>query len=128
MKKNLIIIALITSFISCSGTTQKIKDGATTAKDTFIECAKADIGRTLPEIGLTILAHVTQILMAGEGNYLAKLDEIGTEYGNDTEACAVKAVNTVLSGGTSGPIHTMSPALARSATVISSKGWKFKAE
>lgn len=49
--KNLIIISIISSFISCSGAAQKIKDGATTATDTFIECAKADIGRTMPEIG-----------------------------------------------------------------------------
>lgn len=130
MKTRIMIVISIFALClsSCGGVAKTVKEGGTTAVDSFIECAKADIGRTIPEVGLTILAVVTQILMAGEGNYVAKLDEIGDRYGNDAEACAVKAVNTALSSGSSTPSHTMSPALGRSAAVIKTKGWKFKVE
>lgn len=121
-----VIIAALLLSTSCVDT---IKDKGTTIGNTFIDCEKADIGRTIPEVGLTILAVVTQILMAGEGNYEAKLDEIGAKYGNDTEACAVLAINTVLTGGNTGSAsHTaLSPAAARALSMIKSKGWKFEA-
>lgn len=126
MKTRIISIISVLLIFGCGGVPKAVKDGGKTAVDSFIDCAKADIGRTIPEFGLTILAVATQILMAGEGNYVEKLDDIGKKYGNDAEACAVKAVSTALSSGSSSPSHSMSPALGRSSAMMSSKGWKFK--
>lgn len=129
MKINTVIATSLALVISCAGVKQSVENGAVKAKDTFVECVKADIGRTIPEVGLTILAAITQILMAGPDNYVTKLDEIGNKYGEDAEACAVKTVNTVLTAGDGTNLtHAMSPAATRAAAVLSSKGWKFKAE
>jgi len=128
MKTKIMIIVSIFTLAISSCTGQTLKDDSTLAKNTFIDCMKADIGQTIPEVGLTLLAVVTQILMAGAGNYVTQLDDIGLKYGADAEACAVKAVNTVLGAATGTPSHAEpSPALARASSVISSKGWKFKA-
>ncbi len=126
MKTKISIVAILFALsASCSG----VEKVATTVVDTFIDCGKADIGQTVPEIGLTILAVATQVLMAGEGNYVAKLDELGVKYGNDAEACAVKAIDTVLTAGTGSVSHSASPAAAsRAESVMSAKGWKFKAK
>lgn len=124
MKLKISIITIFSVlFISCAS----VEKVGTTAVDTFIACEKADIGQTIQEVGLTILAVATQILMAGN-DYIAKLDEIGTKYGNDTEACAVKAIDTVLTSGTGSASHSLSPeAAARAESMIRAKGWKFKA-
>lgn len=109
------------------GTINSIEDKAKTAGKTFWDCEKADIGKTVPEVGLTVLAVVTQIIAAGADNYKSKLDEIGSKYGQDTEACAVQAVLTVFTAAQgSGASTSMSPAAARASSMIAEKHWQYK--
>ena len=125
----LVFPTLLSVCLSCSGALKNVEDKGTTAGNTFIACAKADIGQTIPEIGITLLADVTQILMAGSGNYIDALDALGEKYGQEAEACAVKAVETVLTAGngSGSAAHVAeSPAASRAASMIRNKGWQFK--
>ena len=92
----------------------------------LINCAKADVGQTVVEVGLTLLADVATIIEGGADGWQAALDQLGAKYGSDAEACAVKAVATVLTSRPSSSEAANDPAAARAQAFVTTKGWRFK--
>ncbi len=91
----------------------------------FIDCAKVDLGKTLPEIGMTIVAYVIQI--ATSADPATEFARIVLHYGNDVAACAFKVAGDVLS---SHPPNVAapppSPQAQRVQAFIAKQGWHYR--
>lgn len=106
--------------INCGGTQ------ATQVKQVVYDCATVDIGRTVPEVGITIFQAVMAVIQAGAEGWMDKLLEIGTKYGKDSLACAAKAAYNTLTNPTE-TLATASPAPARRAqSFIETQGFTYK--
>lgn len=122
----LVTIALALS-ISCGGTQVK------QVKQVAYDCATVDIGRTIPEISMTVFQDVMAIVQAGADGWTDKLLEIGTTYGKDTLACAAKAAYEALAAR---PIEAQAQARAqasdpsasarRAQSFISAQGFSYR--
>lgn len=104
MKIVLVLISLIAFAVapSCGGT-----QPGDTLGDKVTSCATVDIGKTLPEIGMTIFQDVSVIVQAGKDGWVAALENIGVKYGYDALTCALQAVYDKL---TAHPAGTMAAA------------------
>jgi hypothetical protein len=119
------ITIVLAASISCGGTQ------APQVKQDAYHCATIDIGRTIPEIGMTIFQNVMAIIQAGADDWTDKLLEIGTKYGKDTLACAAKATYDAL---TARPAQVQARAQAsdpsasarRAQSFISAQGFSYK--
>jgi hypothetical protein len=89
----------------------------------LIDCAKVDLGKTLPDIGITAVADVLQIL--GSNDWETALGNIAVKYGEDTLACALQVVK---SQATVGSGSAASPARDRAKGYIAKQGWKFASQ
>jgi hypothetical protein len=79
-----------TTLPSCGGArAEEIKQAA-------YACATVDVGRTVPEVGMTILQDVMAIVEAGADGWRDALLAIGVKYGEDSLACAAKAAYDAL--------------------------------
>lgn len=114
------ILVLVVALSGCSW----LKGKGLAAGTAFVDCAKADIGQTVADIGMTLLGVVAQIVEAGADGWKQELDTLGLKYGGDAEACAVLAVETVLTAGPSATA-SMSPGALRARDFITAKAWKF---
>ncbi len=115
------IALVVTLSISCGGTQ------ATPVKSVAYNCATVDIGRSVPEIGMTVFQNVMAIIQAGAADWTNKLLEIGTRYGKDTLACAAKATYDAL---TARPIGAQAAAPSESArrarSFIDAQGFAYR--
>lgn len=115
------ITLVLTLSISCGGTQ------ATQVKQVAYTCATVDIGKTIPEIGMTIFQNVMAIIQAGAEGWVDKLLGIGTKYGKDTLACAAKAAYNALTANTTRALTATSPAPAqRAQSFIETQGFAYK--
>lgn len=120
----LAIISTVCLAVSCGGnqSTQ-----ATQVEQVAYTCGTVDIGKTEPEIGMTVFQDVMSVIQAGADGWEAKLLAIGTKYGEDALACAVKAVYDALVPQTSGVQTAALPASAlRARTFLNTRAYKFK--
>jgi hypothetical protein len=83
----LITFLIFAATPSCGGT-----QAAGSIGDTVTACATVDIGKTEPEIGMTIYQDASAIIQAGEDGWVAALESIGIKYGYDVLTCALQAV------------------------------------
>ena len=93
---------------------------------TLLSCAEVDIGKTLPEIGMSIFEDVVAIIAAGKDGWKDKLTLIGTNYGVDALACAVKAAHDALNAHPPGASPTATPAVKRADELIAERGWRYR--
>lgn len=122
MKLVTCMIALVLALsVSCGGTQ------ATKVEQVAYDCATVDIGRTVPEVGMTIFQDVMAIIQAGAGGWVDKLLEIGTRYGKDALACAAKATYDALGTSSARALAPVSPAPAqRAQSFIEAQGFTYK--
>lgn len=122
MKLVTCMITLILAIsVSCGGTQ------TTQVKQVAYNCATVDIGRTVPEVGMTVFQDVMAIIQAGADGWVDKLLEIGTKYGKDTLACAAKATYDALSANSARALTATSPAPAqRARSFIETQGFTYK--
>lgn len=107
--------------ISCGGTQ------ASQVKQVAYDCATVDIGKTVPEIGMTIFQDVMAIIQAGAEGWVDKLLGIGTKYGKDTLACAAKAAYGALTTNATRALTATSLAPAqRAQSFIETQGFAYK--
>lgn len=107
--------------ISCGGTQ------ATQVKQVAYDCATVNIGRTVPEVGMTIFQDVMAVIQAGADGWTDKLLEIGTKYGKDTLACAAKATYDALTAHPAGAQAAAPSVSARRAqSFIDTQGFAYK--
>jgi hypothetical protein len=98
---------------SCGGPQTGTGSGSgTTVGDVVTSCATVDIGKTVPEIGMTIFQDVSTIVQAGSSGWEAALENIGVKYGYDALTCALQAAYNKL---TAHPAGTMAPPTPDSA-------------
>jgi hypothetical protein len=87
------ISLVIVLLVACGGTqspqVEKVEQIA-------YECATVDIGRTVPEISMTVFQNVMAVIQAGADGWKAELVNIGTKYGKSSLACAAKAAYDAL--------------------------------
>lgn len=117
-----IAIAIVVALsLGCGGTQ------AAQVKQVAYTCATVDIGRTIPEIGMTILEDVMAFIQAGADGWTNKLLDIGTRYGKDVLACAAKAAFDALSSRPAG-IQALAPTQAaqRARSFIDEQGFEYK--
>lgn len=113
MKLVTCMIALVLFFsINCGGTQ------AAQVKQVAYDCATVDIGRTIPEVGMTIFQNVMAIIQAGADGWTDKLLEVGTRYGKNALACAAKATYDALTAQAS---QASAAAVASSVPVESAR-------
>lgn len=122
MKLVTCMIALAVALsLSCGGTQ------AAKVKQVAYDCATIDIGKTIPEIGMTVFQNVMAIVQAGADGWSDKLLEIETRYGKDTLACAAKATYDAL---TAHPVGARAAAPSASAlraqSFIDAQGFSYK--
>lgn len=122
MKLVTYMTALIVALsISCGGTQ------AAKVKPVAYDCATIDIGKTIPEIGMTVFQNVIAIIQAGADGWTDKLLEIGTRYGKDTLACAAKATYDALTAHPVGAQASAPSASARRAqSFIDAQGFSYR--
>lgn len=121
MKLVTYIAFVIVLSLGCSGTQ------ATQVKQVAYDCATVDIGRTVPEIGMTIFQDVMAIVQAGTDGWADKLLDIGTKYGKDTLACAAKATYDALSAHPIGAqASAPSPSAQRARSFINAQGFAYR--
>lgn len=115
------ITLILALSISCGGAQ------ATHVKQVAYDCATVDIGKTVPEIGMTIFQSVMAIIQAGADGWTDKLLDIGTQYGKDALACAAKATYDAL---TARPIGAQAAAPSESArrarSFIDAQGFAYR--
>lgn len=115
------IVFALALLVSCGGTQ------ATRVKQVAYDCATVDIGRTIPEIGMTVFQNVMAIIQAGADGWADKLLQIGTRYGKDALACAAKATYDAL---TAHPIGAQaaapSDAARRARSFIVVQGFSYR--
>jgi hypothetical protein len=121
------ITAVLALSFSCGGTQ------TTQVKQVAYDCATVDIGRTIPEVGMTIFQDVMAIIQAGTDGWTDKLLEIGAKYGKDTLACAAKATYDAL---TARPVDAQASARTqasdpsaparRAQSFISAQGFSYR--
>ena len=114
---------VITLALGCGGSQ------ATQVKQVAYACSTVDIGRTIPEIGITVFQDVLAVIQAGSDGWETELVEIGTKYGEDALACAAKAVYDKLTQRTAGiqaaTVSSSAPA-ARVRSFIDARAYKYK--
>lgn len=99
----------------------------TQAKQVAYVCATVDIGRTVPEVGMTIFQDVMAIIQAGADKWEDKLAEIGVRYGDDSLACAAKAVYDALTPqGQSLVASTPSAGASRAKSFIETRSYQYR--
>lgn len=100
---------------------------ATQIKQVAYDCGTVDVGKTVPEIGMTVFQDVMAIIQAGTDGWVNKLLDIGTVYGKDTLACATKAVYDAL---TAHPVGVQAAAPSESArraqSFITTRGFTYR--
>jgi hypothetical protein len=104
MKIVLVLIALLFATAPSCGSPQTGSGGS--VGDVVAKCATVDIGRTIPDIGMTIFQDVSTIVQAGSSGWEDALVNIGVKYGYDALTCALQAVYDKL---TAHPAGTMAP-------------------
>ncbi len=115
------ITLILAVSVSCGGTQ------TTQVKQVAYNCATVDIGRTVPEVGMTVFQDVMAIIQAGADGWVDKLLEIGTKYGKDTLACAAKATYDALSANSARALTATSPApTQRARSFIETQGFTYK--
>lgn len=111
-----IILALTVLFFatapSCGGTLGNGSGSGSSVGDKVVSCATVDIGKTLPEVGMTIFQDVSVIVQAGKDGWQNALENIGVKYGYDALTCALQAVYSKL---TAHPAGSMAPPESDSA-------------
>lgn len=122
MKLVTCMITLVLAFsISCGGTQ------AAQVKQVAYDCATVDIGKTVPEIGMTIFQDVMAIIQAGADGWVDKLLGIGTKYGKDTLACAAKAAYDALTTSSAHALTSPAPApVQRAKSFIETQGFTYR--
>jgi hypothetical protein len=121
MKLVTCIALAIALSLGCGGTQ------ATQVKQVAYDCATVDIGRTIPEIGMTVFQDVMAVIQAGTDGWVDKLLDIGTKYGKDTLACAAKATYDALSAHPAGAQASAPPPSAqRARSFIDAQGFAYK--
>lgn len=122
MKLVTCMIALVLALsVSCGGSQ------ATQVKQVAYDCATVDIGRTVPEVGMSIFQNVMAVIQAGADGWVNKLLEIGTKYGKDSLACAAKATYDALSASSAHALTAAAPAPAqRAQSFIETQGFTYK--
>lgn len=122
MKLVTCMIALVVALsISCGGTQ------AAKVKQVAYDCTTVDIGKIIPEIGMTVFQNVMAIVQAGADGWADKLLEIGTRYGKDTLACAAKATYNALTARPVGAQASAPSASARRAqSFIDAQGFSYR--
>lgn len=120
MKTVTYMIALVL-LISCGGTQ------AARVKQVAYDCATVDIGRTIPEVGMTVFQNVMAIIQAGADGWADKLLQIGTRYGKDALACAAKATYDALTAHPIGAQATApSDSARRARSFIDAQGFSYR--
>lgn len=122
MKLVTCMIALVLALsVSCGGSQ------ATQVKKVAYDCATVDIGRTVPEVGMSIFQDVMAVIQAGADGWVDKLLEIGTKYGKDSLACAAKATYDALSAHPIGAQAAAPSVQARRAqSFIETQGFAYR--
>jgi hypothetical protein len=116
-----LLIGLLTIAIGCGGTQSE------QARHVAYRCATVDIGRTLPEIGMSILQRVMAIIEAGADGWKDKLIEIGIHDGEDVLACATKAVYDALTAHPPGVQPTTpTPGALRAKAFMAEKAYEYR--
>jgi len=99
----------------------------TQAKQVTYACATVDIGRTVPEVGMTIFQDVMAVIQAGADKWEGKLAEIGIRYGEDSLACAAKAVYDALTPQGQGLVASApSAGAARAKSFIETRSYQYR--
>jgi len=108
-----LIVLLFATAPSCGGTFGNSGSGSgSSVGDLVVSCATVDIGKTVPEIGMTVFQDVSTIVQAGSSGWETALENIGVKYGYDALTCALQAVYTKL---TAHPAGSMAPPESASA-------------
>jgi len=86
---------LATLFAFSSASCQKADGTPTTfPKDELINCVTVDIGKTIPEIGMTLVDYIVKI--AASENPFKTFKDLVVTYGINTVACSMRvAANTI---------------------------------
>lgn len=105
---------------SCSGT--KLN----TVEQGFIDCAKVDVGTTIPELGITLVDDVSQIVQAGKDGWETALANLLLKYGNDALACALKVSYDTITAHPPNVAAPNPPSAQRAASFISQHNWKYQ--
>lgn len=105
---SLLCLVFLVAATNCGGaqTTGSGSGSGSSLGSTVVSCATVDIGKTLPEVGVTLFTDVSNIVQAGASGWEAALENLGVKYGYDALTCALQAVYTKL---TAHPAGTMAP-------------------
>lgn len=90
---------------------------------TFIDCTKQNIGQELKDEGMSLLGKVAIVVESGGDGWQNVLEQLMRDVGTDAVACAVEAVDTVL---TPPKGAAATPGKMRTTQEIREKGWRFK--
>ena len=83
------LTALVTVLAIASATACHTQPGQIIKNDA-IDCAHADLGQTVADMGLSLLMAVATILFQGGSNWQYDLNQLGAKYGPDVISCAAK--------------------------------------
>lgn len=112
----LTLLAVVLS--ACTPTTRA------TVESDAIDCATQDVGKTVTEVGLTLLADVAIIVEAGAQGWKDALDALGKKYGGDAVACAAKDVLDALAHTDTTQPGAHADAMARAQAFLAGKRFK----
>lgn len=88
MKSIIVIIALL---VSCGSRPP------TPYEQDWLDCVGVDINQVVPEVGLTLVGEILQIVEAGSDGWKDALANMFLKYGEKTAACALKAAYDAIS-------------------------------
>lgn len=92
------------------------------AGNAALECAKADLGKTVPEAGASILAVVATILKEHGADAKAGLDALADHYKPDLIACAAHVAQALFAPPADGS-KTASSGAPDPAAVAAAQAW-----
>lgn len=121
MRKIAVLLAACLALVASCG---PLKKAGQAAKDSFIDCAKEDITRTVKSDGLPLLGEVVTIVGAGGQGWQDSLTRLGAELGENALACAVEAARIGFASAGTASLAGPSPA-GRAAGYAKIRGWKF---
>lgn len=112
------ILALVVSLVTSCGAAQN------PIAQALIDCTTVDVGKTLPEIGETLVAYVVQIATSDDPS--VEFANIVLKYGNDAAACAMKIAADIFSAHPPHIKAAPSPYALKLESFISSRGWRYR--
>lgn len=127
MKKyNLCVLTAFLAFTSC-----KENSESTFPKQALIDCGTVDVGKTIPEIGMTLVSDI--VIIAASADPVKAFTNLVLTYGTNAVACAMRVAADTLTAhpplvASFAPTSSQSTAVQAAAVskFIQTKGWQYK--